>query len=331
MRAIDFEHPLYFILLVIPFLMIAWYILRQRRQEAVLQVSTIQNIRTNPITARKVLRHVLFAGRVLAISFLITVLAGPHVKNSWKKITTEGIDIVLAIDISSSMLSRDFQPDRLEASKAVAMDFITDRPNDRIGLVVFSGESFTQCPLTLDHKVLLNLVQQVKSGVIKDGTAIGQGLANAVNRLKESKSPSKIVILLTDGVNNRGVIAPVSAARIAEEFGIRVYTIGVGSKGKAPSPAYDQFGRKTYVMTDVKIDEKVLQDIAGMTGGKYFRATDNQKLKEIYDEINQLEKMKMEEKEINEKESMYFWFAFVALLFVALELLLKYTILKSVP
>jgi Ca-activated chloride channel family protein len=236
----------------------------------------------------------------------------------------------MALDISSSMLARDFNPNRLEASKDIAIDFITDRPKDRIGLVVFAAESFTQCPLTTDHSVLVNLFEDLKSGMIEDGTAIGMGLATAVNRLKDSDAKSKVVILLTDGVNNRGSIAPASAAEIANTFNVRVYTIGVGSQGKAPYPVQTPYGVK-YRNMDVEIDEKVLQNIAGKTGGEYFRATDNQKLKSIYEEIDKMEKSKIEVKEYSEKSEEFFWFAVLGGLLLLLELILKLTVLRRIP
>lgn len=244
------------------------------------------------------LRHLLFACKVLAIVFLVTALARPQSSNSWQTYSSEGIDIVLGLDISTSMLARDFTPDRLEAAKEVATKFILERPQDRIGLVVFAGESFTQCPLTTDQAVLVNLLREVQSGMIEDGTAIGLGLANAVNRLKDSPAKSKVVILLTDGVNNRGSIAPVTAAELAKTYGIRVYTIGVGTYGEAPYPVQTPFGIQLQNVP-VEIDEAVLKQIASVTGGQYFRATDNDKLQQIYNEIDQLEKSKDRSKNIS--------------------------------
>ena len=276
------------------------------------------------------LRHLLYGFRVLAIAFLIVALARPQSTKSWKDVTTEGIDIVLALDISSSMLARDFDPNRLEASKDIATDFISGRPNDRMGLVVFSGESFTQCPLTTDHPVLINLFEDIESGMIQDGTAIGMGLATAVNRLKDSDARSKVVILLTDGVNNRGSIAPATAAEIAKTFDIRVYTIGVGSRGNAPFPVQTPYGVK-YRNMEVEIDEAMLKDIAGTTNGEYFRATDNQKLKNIYEEIDKLEKSKIQVKEYSEKSEEFFWFALIGGLLLLLEIVLKLTVLRRIP
>ncbi|MGL4806063.1 MAG: vWA domain-containing protein, partial [Bacteroidales bacterium] len=269
-----FAKPLYFILMVIPLAMIVWYLFRQRRAEATIQFSTTQGIDKIKPSLKVRLRHLPFVLQVLAIMALIAALARPQTSNSWENVTTEGIDIMMSMDISSSMLAADLKPNRLEAAKDVAAAFINGRQNDNIGLVVFSGESFTQVPLTTDHAVLLNMFQSIQSGMIEDGTAIGLGLANSVSRLKESKAKSKVIILLTDGSNNRGEIAPVTAAEIAKSFGIRVYTIGVGTIGTAPYPVQTPFGVQ-YQNMPVDIDENVLKQIASMTGGQYFRATDN--------------------------------------------------------
>ncbi len=274
------------------------------------------------------MRHVLFALEVLAIVLLVVALARPQSSNSWQTYTSEGIDIVLALDVSGSMLARDFTPDRLEAAKEVATKFILERPQDKIGLVIFAGESFTQCPLTTDQAVLVNLLRDVKSGMIEDGTAIGLGLANAVNRLKDSPAKSKVVILLTDGVNNRGAVAPATAAELARTYGIRVYTIGVGTYGEAPYPVPTPFGVQLQNVP-VEIDEEVLQQIAALTGGKYFRATDNDKLKQIYQEIDQLEKSKIEVKHFSKKNEQYFGLAGLCLLIV--QVLLRYTLLRKIP
>ncbi len=316
-------------LIIIPFL-IALYIYRQNKGYSSLRLSSLVALSTAPSSWKYYLRHIPFIFRILSISALIVVLARPQSTSSWENIATEGIDIVLALDISGSMLAEDFKPNRLEASKDVAMEFIAGRPDDRMGLVVFSAESFTQCPLTTDHAVLMNLFQDIKSGMIKDGTAIGLGLANAVSRLKDSKAKSKVIILLTDGVNNQGEIAPVTAAQIAETFNIRVYTVGVGTLGTAPYPFKTSFGVQ-YQNIEVKIDEEVLQDIASMTYGKYFRATNNQKLKEIYQEIDKLEKSKMEVREFSRKTEEYLLWAAIAILILLLEAVLRVTILKNNP
>lgn len=325
-----FANPgfLYLLLVLVP--MIVWYVLKQREANTSIQTSTLEGFKKSSITYKHILRHFLFGFRVIAIGLLIVVLARPQSQNNWQNVTTEGIDIVMSLDISGSMLAQDLKPDRLEAAKDVASEFIAGRPNDRIGLVVYSGESFTQCPLTTDHAVLINLFKDVKSGMIEDGTAIGMGLANAVNRLKDSKAISKVIILLTDGVNNQGSISPVTAAEIAQTYGIRVYTIGVGTNGTAPYPFKTAFGLQ-FQNIEVKIDEPTLKEIAQITGGQYFRATDNKKLKEIYNEIDLLEKSKISVKEYSKKKEEFLPFALLACLIFLIEIVLRYTLLKSIP
>jgi len=264
------------------------------------------------------------------MALIIVAIARPQSTLNWKNEESEGIDIVLALDVSSSMLARDFEPDRLEAAKDLAIQFIAGRRNDRIGLVVFSGESFTQCPLTTDHSVLINLFKDVKSGIIEDGTAIGMGLANAVSRLKDSDAKSKVIILLTDGVNNQGAIAPATAADLAQTFGIRVYTIGVGTEGVAPYPMNTPFGVQLRNMP-VEIDEDVLTEIAQKTGGEYFRATDNEKLKQIYEQIDKLEKSKIEVKEFSQRNEEFLMFVMIAAFLLLTEMVLKNTILRQIP
>ncbi|CCZ06825.1 vWA domain-containing protein [Culturomica massiliensis] len=330
MFGFEFANPKYFLLLVLLLPMILWYVFKEKKSHADLQFSSLRAFRGIRHAGRVWLRHVLFALKVLAIVFLVTALARPQSSNSWQTYTSEGIDIVLGLDISTSMLARDFSPDRLEAAKEVATKFILERPQDRIGLVVFAGESFTQCPLTTDQAVLVNLLREVQSGMIEDGTAIGLGLANAVNRLKDSPAKSKVVILLTDGVNNRGAIAPVTAAELAKTYGIRVYTIGVGTYGEAPYPVPSPFGVQLQNMR-VEIDEDVLRQIATVTGGQYFRATDNSKLEQIYKEIDQLEKSKMEVKHFSKKQEQYFWFGLIGVLLLVGEALLRYTLLRKIP
>tara|TARA_B100001778_G_C18513513_1_gene595368 strand:- start:281 stop:1123 length:843 start_codon:yes stop_codon:yes gene_type:complete len=268
--------------------------------------------------------------KLVAFSLLVFALARPQSSTKWEESTTEGIDIIISMDISGSMLAEDLKPNRLESSKNVAMSFISKRINDRIGLTIFSGESFTQCPLTTDHNVLINLFKDVKSGMIEDGTAIGMGLANAVNRLKESNAISKVVILLTDGVNNSGTIAPLTAAEIAKKFGIRVYTIGIGSEGYAPYPFQTPFGIQ-YQDVEVKIDEKTLQDIATITDGKYFRAQNNSTLKKVYEDIDLLEKSKIETIEFNNKSEEFLPFGIASLCFLIVAFLLNITYLKKIP
>lgn len=322
---------LLWLFLVIP-VILAWYIWKNRSYHAELKVSSFDGFDGLQKSYKHYLRHSLIALRIIAISLLIIVLARPQSRSSFKDVKTEGIDIVMALDISGSMLSKDFKPNRIEAAKEVALDFIDSRPNDRIGLVIFSGESFTQCPLTTDHAVIKNLFSGIHTGMIADGTAIGNGLATAVSRVKDSKAKSKVVILLTDGINNQGSVAPLTAAEIAKAFGVRVYTIGVGTIGKALAPiAMYPDGSYEYGYVDVNIDEKVLTSIAGMTGGKYFRATDNEKLKEIYKEIDRLEKTIFEEKNFTNKAEHFFPFAISAALLLLIEFLLKNSIFKSIP
>ncbi len=330
MRDITFANPELLFLLVLLVPVVIWYILRNRSSEASIQISSINGFKLVNPSFKYYMRHVLFSLRVIAIAMLIMALARPQSTKNWKDVTTEGIDIVLALDISSSMLARDFNPNRLEASKEIAKEFIKDRPNDRIGLVVFSGESFTQCPLTTDHSVLINLFEEIESGMVKDGTAIGMGLATAVNRLKNSDTESKVVILLTDGVNNMGSIAPATAAEIATTFDIRVYTIGVGSQGKAPYPVNTPYGVR-YKDMEVEIDEEVLQQVAAETKGKYFRATNNQKLKNIYQQIDEMEKSKIEVKKYSEKSEEYLGFALIAGVLLLLEVFAKSTIMRGIP
>jgi Ca-activated chloride channel family protein len=283
-----------------------------------------------PKSYKNYLIHVPFILRMLALALVIMVLARPQTTNSWQNSEVEGIDIMLAIDVSTSMLAEDLKPNRLEAAKQVASEFINGRPNDNIGITLFAGESFTQCPLTVDHTVLLNLIKDVNCGLIEDGTAVGMGIANAVSRLKDSKAKSKVVIMLTDGTNNRGEISPLTAAEIAKSFGIRVYTIGVGTNGMAPYP-YQVAGTVQYVNLPVEIDEKTLGEIASTTQGNYFRATSNSKLEEVYQEIDKLEKTKLNVRQFSKRDERYEWFALAALLCVLLEVLLRNTILKKIP
>lgn len=319
---------LFLLLLLIPY--IVWYILKRKNNEAAIQVSDTHVYEHAPKSYKNYLLHVPFILRVLALILLIIVLARPQTTNSWQNSEVEGIDIMLAVDVSTSMLAEDLKPNRLEAAKDVAGTFINGRPNDNIGITLFAGESFTQCPLTVDHSVLLNLIKDVKCGLIEDGTAVGMGIANAVTRLKNSKAKSKVIILLTDGTNNRGDISPLTAAEIAKSFGIRVYTIGVGTNGMAPYP-YPVGGTVQYVNLPVEIDEKTLTQIAGITDGNYFRATSNSKLEEVYKEIDKLEKTKLNVKEYSKRQEEYRLFAWVAFICILLEILLRNSILKRIP
>ena len=328
MRGVMFSDPfLLWLLLIIP-VMIAFYVIKQHKTNASLRIPGLQQFGPARITFRHYLRHALFVLRIMAVALLIIALARPQSSESFQDISTEGIDIILTLDISGSMLARDFKPDRLEASKDVATEFIAGRPYDRMGLVVFSGESFTQCPLTTDHAVLINLLQEIKSGMVEDGTAIGMGLATAVNRIKDSEAKSKVIIILTDGVNNRGEIAPLTAAEIAKTFGVRVYTIGVGTQGVAPYPVETPFGMQ-YQDMPVEIDEPILKEIAKKTGGRYFRATDNDKLLEVYKEIDKMEKSKIDVRLYSRKEEKFFQPALAAFLILVLELIARFTLFKN--
>ncbi|NPA67093.1 MAG: VWA domain-containing protein [Chlorobi bacterium] len=324
-----FANPSYFWLFLLLIPMIIWYILKKSESHASIEYSSTETFKKIPKPPRYYLRHLLFILRTATISLLIIILARPQSEVAEEQ-TTEGIDIVIALDISGSMSARDFKPDRLEASKKIAIEFINKQENDRIGLVVFAGEAFTQCPVTIDHKVLINMFSAVKQGLIEDGTAIGHGLATAVNALKDSKAKSKIIILLTDGENNAGNIDPMTAADLAAKFNIKVYTVGVGKNGYAEMPVQTVFGTQMQKV-EVKIDEETLKLIAEKTGGKYFRATDNDKLKKIYDEIEKLEKNKIKEKTTRKTEEEYMKFLLPAILLLIAEVILRYTILRTLP
>jgi Ca-activated chloride channel family protein len=330
MNGISFKNPEFFYLFLILLPMIAWYIWRQWKSGASIRFSSDMGFAKIPKSWKYYFRHSVFILEMLSLSALITALARPQSSNSWQNVTTEGIDIVIALDVSTSMLAMDFSPNRLEAAKDVATQFISGRTNDKIGLVVFAGESFTQCPLTTDHATVINLFKGIESGIIEDGTAIGNGLATAVSRLKESNAISKVIILLTDGENNRGEIAPVTAAELAKTFGIRVYTVGVGTIGTAPYPMQTPFGIQVRDV-EVKIDEEILGKIAATTDGKYFRATNNTKLAEIYKEIDKLEKSKIDVKEFSKREEEYLKYALAGAFFLIIALFLKTTIFRNIP
>ena len=328
----EFANPKILWLLVVVPLVVAYYIWRATQGGASIVISTTDSLRKAPRTVRYYLRHLPIALRVVALSLIIVASARPQSVEHETKINTEGIDIVLAVDISGSMLARDFQPDRLSAAKEVAAQFVAARQGDRIGLVVFAGEAFTQTPLTTDQTSLQTLLGRLRSGVVEDGTAIGNGLATAVNRLRESDSKSKVIILLTDGVNNRGQIAPLTVADIAKEQGIKVYTIGVGRNGTAPYPVFDERGRELYTVDmKVEIDEKILREIAEKTGGEYFRATDKRSLEQIYNEINSMEKSKIEKVELTHINEEYLIFVLWAIALLLLEFIVRYIVLKRIP
>ena len=328
----QFASPHYLWLLTLLAPMTAYYVWRTMQGGAAIRISTVAGVLHAPKTVRHYLRHLPFALRAAAFALLVVALARPQDIEQNVRTNTEGIDIVLAIDVSASMLARDFRPDRITAAKEVAGSFVADRYGDRIGLVVFAAEAFTQSPLTTDQSTLQTLLARIRSGLIDDsGTAIGNGLATAINRLRESEAKSKVIILLTDGVNNRGQIAPMTAAEIARAQGIRVYTIGVGTEGTAPYPAVDMFGNMTFINQKVEIDEKTLTEIARLTGGRYFRATDKEKLQAIYDEINQLEKSRVEVTERITYHELFLGWVLAALALLTAELLLSNLVLKRIP
>lgn len=327
---ITFMYPLVLIGLVLIPILVVWYVFRHQRNHPHFQLSFGGTIKKDLQSIRGRLIHGLFVFRLLALGLIIVALARPVLPQYESEIETEGINIVMALDISSSMLARDFKPNRLEAAKELATEFIEERPNDRIGLVVFSGESFTQCPLTVDHSILLNFMDDIKTGLLEDGTAIGSGLGTAVNRLKDGAGSSKVIILLTDGVNNAGSVDPMTAADLATTYGIRVYTVGVGSKGKAYSPvALRPDGSYVFDYVEVEIDEELLNDIATKTGAQYFRATDKESLREVYAQIDEMEKSRVKVSTLPKPIDKFQWFLMVAAGFFALELLLKFTILRT--
>ena len=331
----EFANKEYFflLLLLIPYLL--WYLLYRKKSEPTMRMSDTFAFRYAPVSWRVRLMPLQMLLRMLAFVMLVIVLARPQTRNSWKNHTVEGIDIMLAMDVSTSMLAEDLKPNRIEAAKQVASEFISGRPDDNIGLTIFAGESFTQCPMTTDHSSLLNLLQNVRTdiaqrGLIEDGTAIGMGLANAVSRLKDSKAKSKVVILLTDGSNNRGDISPLTAAEIAKSLGIRVYTIGVGTNKVAPYPMVVAGGVQ-YVNIPVEIDTKTLSSIAKATDGDFYRATNTRELHNIYKVIDQLEKSKLNVKHFSKKYEAFQPFALVAVLAVLLEILLRVTVFRRIP
>ena len=326
---ITFGQPLFFILFAIIPVLIYWKVIKGKKETAAVGISTTKGL-FNTRSWKNTFQNVPFILRLLAISCIIVALARPQVKYEEQQSEGEGVDIILCIDVSGSMTAQDFQPNRMEAAKKVAEDFVNNRPNDRIGIVIFSGESFTQCPLTTDHAVLINQIEQIRNGLLEDGTAIGSGLATGVDRLRNSKAKSKVIILLTDGVNNGGLIDPATALEIAKTFKVKVYTIGVGTDGYAPTPVSTPVG---IVMQNEKvaIDEKLLRNIADQTGGRYFRATDNQSLKSIYAEIDHLEKSKVEITTFHRFTEKFYPFIFAAMVLLLIEFILRFTIFKKFP
>lgn len=328
---IHFANPglLWLFLVFMP--LIGWYFWKRKGAYPALNISSVYPFEKLGHPFREYLLHVLFALRLAAIGCIIIMLARPQTRDSWHTSQTEGTDIILALDISSSMLARDFKPDRLEAAKDVASKFVSGREDDNMGLVIFAGESFTGVPMTTDRALLSNYITSLEMGMIEDGTAIGDGLATAINRIKDGKAKSKSIILLTDGSNNTGTVAPMTAAEIAKKLGIKVYTVGIGKNGMAPMPVQNIFGRIEYQNMEVVIDEQTLKDIASATGGKYFRATGNNVLKEIFDEIDSLEKTAIDIKNFTHTEDHYELWAFLALGLFLLELLLRNTLARKIP
>lgn len=325
------SQPQYLWLFLVYIPVIAWYILKHKNANASMGLSSIKAFDKIGRTWKVYLKHGLFLLRLLALGCLIIVLARPQLKDSWRTSSTEGTDIVIAIDVSTSMLARDFQPDRLEAAKKVAAKFINGRESDNIGLVVFAGESLTGVPMTVDRSQLLSYINGITTDMIEDGTAIGDGIATSLNRLKEGKAKSKSIILLTDGSNNTGIATPQMAADVAKEMGVKIYAVGIGTNGMADFPRLDMLGRVEYVKLPVVIDEATLQNIAQNTGGKYFRATDNKVLNDVFREIDALEKTQMDVRHFSHTEDNYMLWAWLALGLFAIELLLRYTVLRSLP
>ncbi len=327
-KHITFAHPYFFaLLLLIPF-MIWWQLRGRKNSQPVLRVTTLGGIKSLPPGFKARFRPVLFVLRIVALIMLIIALARPQSTNTTLNSDTDGIDLVMGVDISGSMLAEDFKPNRMEAAKKVALEFVDKRPSDRIGLVIFSGESFTMCPITIDHQVLKEQIMSLKSGMVTDGTAIGDGLATSVDKLRYSKAKSKVIILMTDGENNCGKISPLTALEIAKVYKLKVYTIGVGTEGQALIPMQTPMGTVKQMMP-VNIDEPLLKQIAAQTGGKYFRATSNNSLKTIYDEIDRMEKTSIEVTSFKRYAELFFPFAMLAIIFLSLELLLRYTVFKS--
>lgn len=320
---------LWLFLLYIP--MIVWYVLKRRKTAPTLALSSLKPFAAQRMPMRAALRHILFVLRLAAIGCLIIILARPQLKDSWRTSSTNGTDIVISLDVSGSMLTRDLKPDRLEAAKEMASKFISGRPDDNIGVVIFAAESLTGLPMTIDHGAVINYIQSLKPGMLGDGTAIGDGIATSLNRIIDGKAKSKSIILLTDGSNNTGLVAPMSAAEIAKNEKVKIYTIGIGTNGMADSPAYDEFGRLVYTKQPVVIDETTLRNIAKTTGGKYFRATDNKSLDNIFSEIDKLEKTKMDVQHFSHTEDNFMLWAWLLFGFVALELVLRYTVFRTVP
>ncbi len=327
----QFANPelLWLFILYVP--MIIWFVMRQRKSQPTMGISSTNAFATMPRSWKQYLRHLLFALRLGAIACVIIVLARPQLKDQWSSSSAEGTDIIISMDISGSMLARDLTPNRIESAKSVATKFINGREADNIGIVIFAGESLTGIPMTGDRVQLTNYISEIKAGMLEDGTAIGDGIVTAINRLDEGKAKSKSIILITDGTNNSGITTPLDAAAVAKEEGIKIYTIGVGTNGMADYPSYDRFGRLTYTKQEVVIDEATLQSIASTTNGKYYRATDNATLQSIFNEIDALEKTKMDVKVFSQAEDNYMMWAWLAFGIFLIEMILRYLFMRQIP
>lgn len=328
----EFAKPelLWLFLIYIP--LIIWYIKKHRYAESSVQISSLDAFDKMPVSYKVYLRHFMFIVKLLAIGCLIIILCRPQTHDSWESSKTEGTDIIIAMDVSTSMLARDFNPDRFEAAKDVAAQFVSGRESDNIGIVIFAGESFTLVPMTTDQAVLINYIKEIKMGMLQDGTAIGDGLATSINRIRNGKAKSKSIILLTDGSNNTGVVAPLTAADIAKQFGIKVYTIGVGTMGTALYPVGINFyGKVEYQRLPVVIDETTLKAISERTGGKYFRATSETVLKDIFSEIDKLEKTELDVRKFNQTEDDYMVWALILLALVVIDITVRHTLLRNIP
>ncbi|MDE7153817.1 MAG: VWA domain-containing protein [Muribaculaceae bacterium] len=327
----QFANPGYFWLLLLLVPLIAWQVIKHRNAHPAMEISTARPFDGMRRPLKEYLLHGLFLLRLAAITFIIVMLARPQSHDSWNTTNTEGIDIVIALDVSPSMLAKDFDPDRLEAAKSVASNFVSARENDNIGLVLFAGESFTGVPMTMDRATLTNYINSIEMGMLGNATAIGDGIVTSINRIKDGKAKSKTIILLTDGSNNTGNVAPKTAAEIAAKYGIKIYTIGVGKNGTALYPQQNYFGQIEYVPQEVVIDEETLKDIAATTGGKYFRATNNNVLEDVFEQIDQLEKTAMDVRNFSHTQDNYMMWAWLALICFATELLLRHTVLRTIP
>ena len=327
----QFAHPGYLWLLLILVPIIVWYVFKHREAHPALHISSTLPFSEVGRSYKEYLMHGLFVLRLFTIACVIVILARPQTHDSWNTTNTEGIDIILALDVSPSMLAKDFTPDRLEAAKKVAINFVSSRESDNIGVVMFAEECLTGVPMTMDRSILTNYIQGIQMNMLGSSTAIGDGIITSVNRIKNGKAKSKIIILLTDGSNNSGIVAPKTAAEVAKKFGVKIYTIGIGTNGTALFPQISYFGKIEYVPQEVVIDEATLKEIAAATGGKYFRATGNNVLQDVFDQIDQLEKTEMDIRNFSHTEDNYWIWAIMALASLSLELILRHTILRTIP